>query len=169
MTTVRAATSADADSIGRIQVETWRVAYAGLLPQETLDTFDVEGRQRMWREGLARTPRPRSATFVAVVNDEVVGFATVGACDSEEGTGELGPYVLPLSWARRRRALIERSEQSLRDGGSRRPSSGCSRGTSARSDFTERRMGARRREGGRLPGSHLVELRYRKRLDAYRY
>ena len=36
MTTVRPATPMDADAIGRIQVESWRVAYAGLLPEETI-------------------------------------------------------------------------------------------------------------------------------------
>jgi hypothetical protein len=76
VTTVRQATSADADAIGRVQVETWRTAYAGLLPQETIAAFDVGARQAMWREGLGRTPRPGSATFVAVVEDEIVGFAT---------------------------------------------------------------------------------------------
>jgi hypothetical protein len=29
MVTVRAAVAADADAIGRVQVETWRVAYRG--------------------------------------------------------------------------------------------------------------------------------------------
>ena len=116
---MRAATTADAEAIGRVQVETWRVAYTGLLPQETLDAFDVEGRQRMWREGLARTPRPGSATFVSVAEDTVVGFATLGECDSEKGTGELyAIYVRPASWGTGAgRALIERSEQSLRDAG----------------------------------------------------
>ena len=41
----------------------------------------------MWREGLGRIPRSGSATFVAVVADEIVGFTTVGASYSEDGTG----------------------------------------------------------------------------------
>jgi L-amino acid N-acyltransferase YncA len=86
---VRPATSADADAIGRVQVETWTTAYAGLLPEETIDAFDVSARQAMWRAGLARRPRPGSATFVALVEGEIVGFASVGAARSEDGVGEL--------------------------------------------------------------------------------
>lgn len=119
MTLVRHATSADADAIGRVQVETWRVAYADLLPQETIDAFDVAVRQEMWREGLGRTPRPGSATFVALVEDEIVGFATVGASYSEDGTGELyAIYVDPSHWGTGAgRALMERAEASMREHG----------------------------------------------------
>ena len=74
MTTVRPATAADADAIGRIQVESWRAAYAGLLPAETIAAFDVEARRQMWREGLSRAPTAGSATFVAVDDDEIVGI-----------------------------------------------------------------------------------------------
>ena len=119
MTVVRGATSADGDAIGRIQVETWRAAYAGLLPRETIDAFDVAARQELWRVGLERTPQPGSATFVALVEDEIVGFATVGASHSEDGTGELyAIYVDPTHWGHGAgRALIERSEASLRESG----------------------------------------------------
>ena len=116
---MRLATRADADAIGRLQVETWRIAYSGLLPQETIDAFDVSARQALWREGLARTPRPGSATFVALVEGEVIGFATVGASHSEEGAGELyAIYVHPSRWGDGAgRALIASAEQSLRESG----------------------------------------------------
>ena len=115
----RPATSGDANAIGRVQVETWTIAYADLLPRETIEAFDVSARQEMWREGLGRAPRPGSATFVALVEEEVVGFATVGASYSEDGTGELyAIYVDPSSWGHGAgRALIERAEASLRESG----------------------------------------------------
>jgi GNAT superfamily N-acetyltransferase len=119
VTTVRPATVADADAIGRIQVETWTAAYDGLMPPEAIAAFDMAARQQMWREGLARTPQPGSATFVGVVDAEVVGFATVGRSHSEEGVGELyAIYVHPTSWGTGAgRLLIERAEASLRDSG----------------------------------------------------
>jgi hypothetical protein len=96
--TVRPATNSDAEAIGRIQVDSWRAAYSGLLPEETIAAFDVAVRQQLWRDGLARPPRPGSATFVAAVGDETVGFATVGASQSEDATGELyAIYVHPSS------------------------------------------------------------------------
>jgi len=167
VTTVRRATSADADAIGRVQVETWRLAYAGLLPQETLDAFDVEGRQRMWRDGLARAPRPRSATFVAVAADEVVGFATAGACDSEEDTGELWAiYVLPANWGTGAgRALIERAEQALRDAGFARALLWVLEGNERAERFY--RAAGWEHDGEKedvFQGATVVERRYRKTL-----
>ena len=121
MVTVRTAVHADADAIGRVQVETWRAAYRGLMPDEAIAGFDLEGRQRMWREGLARQPRPGSATFVAELEGEVVGFASVGRSRDEESDneGELyAIYLLPSCWDRGiGRALIERAEESMRASG----------------------------------------------------
>jgi len=84
MVTVRLAGAADAAEIGRIQVETWRAAYTGLIPDEAVAAFDVAARQRLWREGLARTPGPGSATFVVEDSGELVGFASVGAARDVE-------------------------------------------------------------------------------------
>ena len=53
------------------------------MPDEAIERFDVEARQQLWREGLARTPRPGSATFVVEDGGEVVGFASVGASRDE--------------------------------------------------------------------------------------
>ena len=39
--TVRLARSETPTTIGRIQVETWRAAYAGLMPDEAIAAFDV--------------------------------------------------------------------------------------------------------------------------------
>ena len=39
---VRTARAEDADAIARVQVDTWRVAYRGLMPDETIAAFDVE-------------------------------------------------------------------------------------------------------------------------------
>ena len=74
---------------------------------------------RRGRDGLARTPQAGSATFAAVANDLIVGFATVGASASEDGAGEIyAIYVHPTSWGHGAgRALLERSEASLRQAG----------------------------------------------------
>jgi ribosomal protein S18 acetylase RimI-like enzyme len=167
MTTVRQATSADADAIGSVQVETWTTAYAGLLPPETIDAFDVSARQALWRDGLGRTPRPGSATFVALVDNEVVGFATVGASHSEEGTGELyAIYVHPSRWGHGAgRALIERSETSLRESGFPEALLWVLQGNERAERFY--RAAGWTRDGERedvFQGATVIELRYRKRL-----
>ena len=165
--TVRQATAADADAIGRIQVESWRAAYSGLLPEETIAAFDVEARRQMWREGLSRTPRPGSATFVAVVDEEIVGFATVGASLSEDGTGELWAiYVHPTTWSRGTgRALIEASEQSLRDSGFTQALLWVLEGNERAERFY--RAAGWTRDGEKedvFQGATVTELRYRKQL-----
>jgi GNAT superfamily N-acetyltransferase len=167
MTIVRPATSDDADAIGRVQVETWRAAYAGLLPQETIDAFDVSARQNMWREGLSRTPRPGSATFVALLDDEVVGFATVGAASSEPEAGELyAIYVHPSRWGHGAgRALIERAEESLRKSGFPRALLWVLEGNERAESFY--RAAGWTHDGEKqddFQGATVTELRYRKQL-----
>jgi GNAT superfamily N-acetyltransferase len=167
VTTVRSATSDDADAIGRIQVETWTTAYADLLPRETIEAFDVGARQTMWREGLGRTPRPGSATFVALVDDEVVGFATVGASHSEDGTGELyAIYVDPSRWGDGAgRALIERAEASLRESGFPEALLWVLEGNERAERFY--RAAGWEHDGEKeddFQGATVTELRYRKRL-----
>jgi ribosomal protein S18 acetylase RimI-like enzyme len=167
MTTVRLATVSDADAIGRVQVETWKTAYAGLLPQETIDAFDVSARQAMWREGLGRAPRPGSATFLALVEDDVVGFAAVGASHSENGAGELyAIYVDPGHWGRGAgRALIERSEASLRESGFPSALLWVIEGNERAERFY--RAAGWERDGEKedvFQGALVTELRYRKQL-----
>ena len=167
MKSLRLATAADADAIGRIQVETWTTAYAGLLPQETIDAFDVSARQTMWREGLARTPRPGSATFVALVDDEIVGFASVGASHSEEGTGELyAIYVHPARWGLGAgRALMGRAEASMRDSGFPAALLWVLEGNERAERFY--RTAGWERDGEKMDdfqGAMVTELRYRKQL-----
>jgi ribosomal protein S18 acetylase RimI-like enzyme len=168
MVTVRSAVPADADTIGRLQVETWRVAYRGLMPDEAIAAFDLEGRQRMWREGLARVPRPGSATFVAELDDEVVGFASVGRSRDEEAEneGELYEiYLLPSCWDRGiGRALLERGEESMREYGFERAICGCWRETNAASALSRRRLSVTAASLTRSRGTEVCELRYRKAL-----
>ena len=167
MTAVRPATSADADAIGRIQVETWTTAYAGLLPQGTIDAFDVAARQELWREGLSRAPRPGSATFVALVDGDVVGFATVGGSHSQEGVGELyAIYVHPSRWGvGAGRALIERAEESLRESGFLQALLWVLAGNERAERFYE--AAGWERDGEKthdFQGATVTENRYRKQL-----
>lgn len=167
VTTVRRAATHDADAIGRIQVESWRVAYTGLLPEETIAAFDLDARQALWREGLAREPRPGSATFVAVVEDDVVGFATVGAAHSEDGVGELyAIYVHPTGWGRGAgQALIAHAEESLRSSGFAEALLWVLDGN-ARAERFYRAAGWERdgRKDDVFQGASVVEHRYRKTL-----
>ena len=169
MASVRAATAGDADAIGRVQVETWRVAYRGLMPDEAIAAFDVESRQRLWREGLAREPRPGSATFVAELDGEVVGFASVGRSRDAETAdeGELyAIYLDPSCWDRGIGwALLERAEESMRESGFQRAMLWVLEGNERGERFYRRAGWVQDgRKVDSFQGVEVAELRYRKPL-----
>ena len=164
MTTVREATAADADAIGDIHAETWRAAYAGVLPESA---FDSAARRRAWRSYFD-APWPGSAVFVAQAEGAVVGFANLGACRDEEGSGELfAIYVRPDRWSTGAgRALIERGEEFLRGGGYREAVLWVLEGNERAERFY--RAAGWVHDGGRkveeFAGAVIAELRYRKPL-----
>ena len=96
MTTVRRATPDDARTIADIQVETWRAAYVDVMPQEVLDSLDVEERARTWGHWLTVDA---TAQFVAECSGAGVGFVSAGPCRHEDATGEVyAIYVRPEAW-----------------------------------------------------------------------
>ena len=169
MVTVRLATADDADAIGRVQVETWRAAYTGLMPDEAIAMFDIESRRRMWREGLGRTPRRGSATFVVEDGGEVVGFASVGASRDEGAEQEAELYAIylhPSRWDRGiGRALLQRAEESMRSSGFRQAILWVLEGNERGERFY--RAAGWEQDGRKIEdfqGTAVPELRYRKRL-----
>jgi ribosomal protein S18 acetylase RimI-like enzyme len=164
---VRPATAQDGDAIGRVQVETWRAAYAGLLPEETIAGFDVAHRQLLWREGLSRTPRAGSATLVAELDGDVVGFASLGAAHEDGQKGEIyAIYVHPSCWGLGLgRVLIEGAESSLQRSGFRTALLWVLEGNERAERFY--RAAGWRRDGRKdedFQGASVVELRYCKGL-----
>jgi GNAT superfamily N-acetyltransferase len=165
MATVRAAAAADADAIGQVHADTWRAAYAGVLPEAA---FDVNARQRFWREVFEREWPPASAVFVAEFEGAVIGFAGVGESREEEGVGELFTiYVEPGRWGTGAgRALIERAEESLAGSGFDEALLWVLEGNERAERFY--RAAGWTRDGGQkveeFQGAALTEVRYRKRL-----
>lgn len=94
---IRPARHADAEPIAEVQVESWRWAYPGLLPQSYLDALSVERRARGWSALLAPGAASRTVTWVASDEDGCCGLASAGPVRSESaGVGELfSLYVRP--------------------------------------------------------------------------
>jgi len=93
--TIRDAVSSDAPAIAEVHVESWRAAYAGLLPQMVLDGLSIAQRTRHWRHVLG--PESRDRVVVAERDGDVLGFANVGPShDADTGptTGQLGTIYL---------------------------------------------------------------------------
>ena len=81
----------DARAIAEVHVESWRWAYRGQLPEETLDGLDVAEREAGWLAVLASNDA-HARVIVAQSAERVVGFASIGAVrdgDASAGTGEL--------------------------------------------------------------------------------
>lgn len=89
MIRIRRASRHDAAAIGRVHVETWQAAYAGLLPDAMLVAMS-DVRQSAWWSQLLRDPAEARGVFVADDRDMgVVGFGSCGPVrDPPEGLPE---------------------------------------------------------------------------------
>lgn len=83
MYSLRKATSEDCASLARIQVDSFRTAYASFMPSDYLESFSYEEQEKDWREWLSAYPD--DVLYVAVNdNEEVIGYAL----------GRSGPSVI---------------------------------------------------------------------------
>lgn len=98
---VRPATGDDAAAIARVQVQTWRDAYAGLMASAVLDSLSVPAGAARWATLLAR---PDVGTHVATVGGDVRGFVCAGGARDADANARAGEvyaiYVLPSAQRR---------------------------------------------------------------------
>lgn len=97
---IRAAQVSDAAAIAEVQVRTWRAAYEGLMPAQTLAAQSVARRTEQWAQRLQ--PSAGSLVLVAAEEGQVIGFVAVGASRDEEagphGAEVYAIYVQPERW-----------------------------------------------------------------------
>lgn len=105
---VRAAGPADAGEVGRIQVDTWRTAYAEVLPAPVLDGLTVDDAAAAWAAAITAPPSLRHHVLVALEQQWLVGFAALGPADelqaedpSPETTGAVAALLVEPRWGRR--------------------------------------------------------------------
>ena len=98
---VRPARAGDADSLVRVQVASWRCAYAGIVPEDLLAELTGDEAQGVWRDrwrdAITNPPSSRHRVLVAVSEAEgsapreVVGFVSTGpATDADRWPGTDG-------------------------------------------------------------------------------
>ena len=65
----------DAPAIARVEVETWRTTYAGMLADSSLLAMSPERQARLWAGPIKLSPRD---TWVARTEEGIVGFGYCG-------------------------------------------------------------------------------------------
>lgn len=117
---IRAARRNDLDELAKVHARSSRVAFTGLLPEETLARVgSVEWRRGMWSKFL-RTPPHGAQTLVAEIGGRLVGFVAVGPSrDQDRDSAAVGEvllvYVDPDFWGRGvGRALLGEAVERLR-------------------------------------------------------
>ena len=104
---VRAARASDAEGLARVQVASWRAAFAGLVPDAVIAELTSEEAvgqfAERWRDAISAPPTSKHRVHVAIEKPgepEILGFAAAGPTTDEDlwpGTdGELYElHVLP--------------------------------------------------------------------------
>lgn len=84
---VRPAEPADAEEIARIQLSTWREAYAEILPADVLAGLDEHATAEQWLGTIRQGP---ARVFVASEGGWTVGFGAAGPAPAEESADAAG-------------------------------------------------------------------------------
>lgn len=114
---IRDARPEDADAVAGVHVHSWQAAYRGLIDQSVLDDLSIAERAEGWRRILAEPLPTGYGTLVAVRDDQVIGWASLGSGRDPDGLrdGEVyGIYVDPSAWSTGAgHALLEAAEQRI--------------------------------------------------------
>lgn len=93
----------DIPAVSAARVLAWQRAYAGIVPQQHLDSMTIAA-DRERRLGYFRDPDNPVQTLVGELGSSVLGFASVGPCrddDAPVGSGEVQAiYLHPDAWGR---------------------------------------------------------------------
>ena len=116
--TIRPARPGDARRIARLDVETWRAAYAGILTTPFLVGLSTTRRELGWSAVIEREPRD---VRVAVDGDgTILGFGSCGRCRAgAECAGEVYTLYVAPDWQNRgigRRLLLALFERLVAQG-----------------------------------------------------
>jgi|688.fasta_scaffold97438_3 GNAT superfamily N-acetyltransferase len=124
MLNIRPATVNDAPAIAHISIDTWRSAYAGIVPTDFLDTLSYAERSEQMRQHLASFSAEDGFLLVAEdAQGEGIGFASGGEYGADQpGCGEIYTlYVLPDRQGQGvgRRLLVESAQRLWQAGHNR--------------------------------------------------
>jgi ribosomal protein S18 acetylase RimI-like enzyme len=85
---IREANIEDSAALARVQVDSYRDSYAGLLPQSYLDGFSYDEQTADWRE-LLSGESPDIVYVAEIAPDEVVGYVLARKLQGDTGESEI--------------------------------------------------------------------------------
>ncbi len=162
---LRPARPGDAPAIARVHVETWRAAYAGIVPDAYLVAMTVSKQALQWNNTIRSAVAPE-AVLVAESSDlpggRIVGFGSCGRARKRPGAGEVFTLYVAPDWQGRGigRRLLHGLLAKLKTGGLNKALVWVLSDNPAR--FFYEAMGARRvaERQERFAGVHLDEAAY---------
>lgn len=83
----------DLEEMGRVHVQVWREAYAGLLPADHLAGLDPTVGPARWRDRIAHPSRSVS-WWLARDDEGIVGLATAGPARDDDAPVDLELYAI---------------------------------------------------------------------------
>ncbi|HEY0450231.1 GNAT family N-acetyltransferase [Actinophytocola sp.] len=164
---VREATAADAESVGEVHAEAWRVAHRDLFEGHWLSSL-VEQRRTMWTGRLTARAHARNTLLVAERGDRVAAFVHFGPHTDGVPDGEIFDlYAHPTVWGRGvARTLMDKAWEMLLDARYRRvrlwTMAGANRARHFYTSFGFVETG-RRREHDFGDGRPVLEVEYLRR------
>ncbi|MCU1412091.1 MAG: acetyltransferase [Rhodoglobus sp.] len=100
---IREAVPGDAEGAGRVNAQVWREAYRGIVSDEWIANVSDEERIARWRVHLGSSSPARR--WVALVDDEIVGFAASGPSRDAPPARDLELWSVYLLDAHSRRGI----------------------------------------------------------------
>jgi GNAT superfamily N-acetyltransferase len=115
--TCRFATNADAEAVGSAHVHAWKVAYAGIMPDDFLASLAAGASAARWARRL-RSPDPEM--LVVETAGELAGFCHFGRSRDDDAAPEVGEVIAinlhPDHWRKGLgRQLLARTEEELQN------------------------------------------------------
>ncbi|MGQ0572699.1 MAG: GNAT family N-acetyltransferase [Pseudonocardia sp.] len=96
---VRTAAAGDVDEIVRLQADTWRLAYAGLVPEAALHGVASPAARQAWAAAVEAGDGSR--VLVATEGAWTVGFCAASVSAEAGDWAEVAALVVEPRWARR--------------------------------------------------------------------
>jgi ribosomal protein S18 acetylase RimI-like enzyme len=162
---IRSATPADVPAIARIHVESWKVAYRGIMPDDVIARTDLAYRTRFWTERLATRDWP---VYLTEEDGEGVAFCqAIASPDPDDDPKTVGHitsiHVLPrLRGKGYGRALLDHAFAEFQRRGMKEVTLWVLEGNVDARRFYETLEF--RNDGGTktYPGTSVREVRYRR-------